>query len=319
MSILVLDYGGSNITVQCQRGGHAAPRRVGSKPVSYAGGETSSIRAELMVVPVVLQYLTPTDIAAIRALFALGAQVPCRGDVFNNASVTIVCSGVLSDEFLPSGPWFEGNLTLYEIGTSLGYANASGRSIVYFTNAVSPDDGSMNLATTDINVDNVNGWGGVTLLSGATPSTCSGPGSCAITTSSVPEFSWLTPGSPNGGTMAAPDAGRFLSSGGTADFWSTQDCKLRITVVRAGVDLQTWDTDWSNGSGGFSGGFITLTGPSLLFLAQVGDRLRFEVYARIALTANHADDGARQRIDFGAPGGGFHYGTFSYVGTALFQ
>lgn len=119
MSILVLDVGGANISVQCQRAGHAAPRQVGSIPSSFAGGLTSSIRAELMVVPVVLQWLTDTQAAAIRDLFLCGAQVDCQGDVFNNANAVVTCSGTYTDDLKQNGVWWECGLTLTEVGTGL--------------------------------------------------------------------------------------------------------------------------------------------------------------------------------------------------------
>jgi hypothetical protein len=114
--MLILNYGVSPLDVYCQRGGHAAPRRAGGFSESFSGGLTSAIRAELMVVPVVLSKLSPANVATIRTLFANGAQVPCRGDVFNVAGVlTVTCSATITDEFHPAGPWFEGSLTLYEV------------------------------------------------------------------------------------------------------------------------------------------------------------------------------------------------------------
>jgi hypothetical protein len=119
MSILTLGVGGANISVQCQRGGHAAPRAVGSVPSSFAGGLTSSVRVELMVVPVVLTYLTATEAVAIRDLFACGAQVDCQGDIFNNGNAVVTCSGTYTDELLQNANWWQCSLTLYEVGTAL--------------------------------------------------------------------------------------------------------------------------------------------------------------------------------------------------------
>lgn len=119
MSVLTLDVGGTPITHQCQRGGHAAPRQVGTIPSSFNGGLTSSLRAELMVVPVVLQYLQSADVATIRTLFENGAQVDCSGDLFNNGGTTVTCSGTITDEVIQGATWWEVSLTLYEVGTSL--------------------------------------------------------------------------------------------------------------------------------------------------------------------------------------------------------
>lgn len=119
MSLLTLDVGGANIAVQCQRGGHAAPRAVGSIPSSFAGGLTSSLRAELLVVPVVLTYLTASEAAAIRDLFACGAQVDCQGDIFNNANAVLTCSATYTDEVQLGATWWECSLTLSEVGTRL--------------------------------------------------------------------------------------------------------------------------------------------------------------------------------------------------------
>lgn len=120
MSVLILDYGTTNLDVYCQRGGHALPRQVGrGRSLSFNGVDTASARAELMVVPVVLSWLSPSVVATIRTLFANGNQVPCRGDVFNAGAVTVTCSGTLADDFHPIGPWFEGSMTLYEVGTGL--------------------------------------------------------------------------------------------------------------------------------------------------------------------------------------------------------
>lgn len=116
MAILTFDVGGTPITVDCEKGGHAPPRRVGGKVLGFAGVETSSTRAELMVVPVILAPLPWATLKTIRDLFALGAQVPCEGDIFNNDGDVIVCSAVITDELHEVGDRGTMNLTLYEIG-----------------------------------------------------------------------------------------------------------------------------------------------------------------------------------------------------------
>jgi hypothetical protein len=119
MSLLTVDVGGAAITLRCQKAGHAEPREVGKRRYSFYGRERSMIRAELQVVPLILYLMSPTAAAAIRTLFANGAQVVCEGDVFNNANANITCSGEITDEAEPGllfsdEPWVL-NLTLYEV------------------------------------------------------------------------------------------------------------------------------------------------------------------------------------------------------------
>jgi hypothetical protein len=49
-----------------------------------------------------------------------------------------VCSGTITDELHITGDRWTLNLTLYEIGTTLGYTPT--QAIVYLTNVVSPTD-----------------------------------------------------------------------------------------------------------------------------------------------------------------------------------
>ena len=127
MSLLTLDVGGLGLVVRVQSAGHAEPREVGTRVYTFFGGERSMIRAELMVVAVVLWRLTPADAKAIRDLFAFGAAAPCAGDVFNNAGATVTCSGEITDEarpglFFAGAPWTIA-LTLTEVsnaGTASG-------------------------------------------------------------------------------------------------------------------------------------------------------------------------------------------------------
>lgn len=120
MSVLILDVGGANLAVDCERAGHAAPRKVGGgRLYGFAGVETSSTRFEAMVVPVVLAPLPSATVATIRAMFALGEQVPCSGDVFNKGDVTIICSGKISDQLHDTSDRWTVNLTLFEVGTTL--------------------------------------------------------------------------------------------------------------------------------------------------------------------------------------------------------
>lgn len=123
MSLLTVGVGTSSAkTLRCQKAGHAEPRQVGKRRYSFYGRERSMIRAELQVVPLILSLMSPADAAAIRTMFAKGAQVPCEGDVFNNANATITCSGEITDEATPGllfagEPWVL-NLTLYEVANA---------------------------------------------------------------------------------------------------------------------------------------------------------------------------------------------------------
>jgi hypothetical protein len=116
MSFLVVDVGGaSETTIAVAKAVHAEPRRVGSRRFTFAGNERSTIRAEPMVVPVVLDATVAATIATLRTLFADAAQVSCQGDVFNNASTVIACSGELTDEMEVGGARWIATLTLYEV------------------------------------------------------------------------------------------------------------------------------------------------------------------------------------------------------------
>lgn len=131
MSILVLDttgLAGGPFDVRVQKAGHAAPRYVGSRFYTFFGVEKRTIRAELMVVPVILSNLdvtgtaNPTTTKAIRDCFALGNAVFCNGVVFNNGLVDLLCSADITDEMEVGGPNWILSATLYEVenvGTSL--------------------------------------------------------------------------------------------------------------------------------------------------------------------------------------------------------
>jgi hypothetical protein len=285
VSILVLDVGGLAISVQCQRGGHAPPRLVGTKPVSGSGNQTSSVRAELMVVPVVLIDYSPAIAASIRALFANGAQVPCSGDVFNNGGVTITCSATFSDEFEPAGPWFGLAMTLYEIGTTLGYTSGSTTSFRLTDDPSDEDPGDGSILEAD---PDGSPWGDCfRVLDAATPATC-GSGSCAITYSASPERTWLTNPLAAGTLSGTP----YLTLGSKgingASNIAVQSTKAILYHVRAGVDLDSWETGYVPGH--WSGGTITLTFPSgFLVSIQTNDRFRVELWGRLSLLPGTTD------------------------------
>jgi hypothetical protein len=323
MPTLTIDVGGgSQMDLYCEKAGHAAPRRVGSKGFSASGSEHSQIRAEPMVVPVILAPLPTATIATIRGLFALGAHVACRGDVFNNANATTVCSGTITDELHITGDRWTANLTLYEIGTTLGYTPT--QTIVYLTNVVSPTDATKNLASTDANDDPFSaGTGGINLLAGPgdipTCGTFPDPlTSCAVGTSAAPEISFLSEPSPNGGYITGAPTVNFHSTGGVGDAWATQDMFAKIYIVRSGVDVAEFDTGFSNGNGGFSGGTVTAAAASIIFAAAIGDRVRVDVYGRAALHSGYSV-GTLQHISFGNLGAGVHFATLVWGGSVLFE
>jgi hypothetical protein len=283
VSILTLDVAGSSLTVACQRGGHAIPRQMGQKLPSGAGELTQRVRAELMVVPVVLIDYTPSTVAAIRTLFANGAQVPCAGDVFNNGGATVTCSGDVTDEFEPAGPWFGASLTLYEVGTSLGY-NASGGSTTFKLTDTPSDQGGGQL-TAD---PDGSPWGQCfRVLDAATPATC-GSGTCAVTYSLTPERKWLTEPLA-AGTMTGTPVAIFASKGiNGAQGIDIQSTKAIMYQVRGGADVAQWETGYQPGA--WAGGPLVLTFPSnLLVTIQSGDRLRIELWGRLALSAGASD------------------------------
>lgn len=288
MSILVVDVGGTNLSLSCQKGGHAAPRTVGTKPVGFAGEETSSIRQELMVVPVVLTELTPTIYATLKALFATGKQVACSGDVFNNGNATVTCSGILSDEFLPAGPWFVANLTLYEVGTGLGFS--SGTTIYKLTNNPSPTPGGGG-GGTNLYANPSGGPFGACfrVLDSATPATCA-PGTpiCTITYSLTAEKTWVTEPLAAGTLTGSPYV-TFASKGinGLMGI-ALQSTKAIMYLNRASVDIQSWQTGYV--SGDFAGGIITMYFPTnLLVTINSGDRIRIELWGRLALYGGGTD------------------------------
>lgn len=323
MSTITLDYGGANLSYECQMAGHAEPRRAGSKQSSFAQRLTSSVRGEFMVVPLVLQRVTPTQAAAIRALFALGAQVPCRGDVFlNGGATTVVCSGKISDELDQTAAWWTINLTLYEVGSSLGYTPTS--IILYLTNVAA--GGGEFVASTDVADDPFSaGTASITLMDAPEViPTCGGIPDpfhhCTVGVSANPEATWESLPSPSGGYIVGSPYLTINSRGGTGDRWYTQAVKLTITLVRAAADIMSFDTDYSNGNGGFSGDNIFATAEApVVITVQAGDTLRVDAYGRAGLNSGYLSDGALQIIQHGYLGAGTHLAFVTYRGTARFE
>lgn len=319
MPVLTFDVGGPNqMNVECQRIGHAAPRRVGDRGYSGSGSEWSQIRDELMVVPFVTVPLPWSQIATIRSLFALAARVNCSGSGFNKPG-TIVCSGELTDELDTTGDRGVISGTLFEIGSITGFTPVT--SPLYLTAVVSPDDGSMNLGTSTASEDLVGG--GVSLLVGVPiPGCSSGPGgSCTPVISAAPEFEWLSRETVAGGWIAGTPVVQFASSSlANGVVVSIQDAMVKLYVVRSGVDVAEWDTDWSNGNGSYAGGDITMSPPAVVFDFQPSDRIRAAVYGRMATRAGFTGGSTsepRQSLGFGYVGA--HRGIVYLPGTVTFD
>lgn len=318
MAVLTVDVGGSPLSLDCERGGHAAPRRVGPKTVGNSGAEESSIRGELMVIPLVLAPLPTATLNTLRALFALGAQVPCSGDIFNTPG-TITCSGTITDQLHETGDRWTANLTLYEVGTTLTYTPAT--ATIYLSpgdSPADPGDSSILLASADEADDPFLGFGGTSsleLTNGVTITTC-GSGNCAVTLGGL-EKTWQMPPAVNPGWLTGAWRIVFLSNGGTSDKWWTQSYMVTIFVDRGGVDVVEWDTGWSDTNAAPFGGDSTATSAGIVFAIELGDVVRFELYSRAGLKGGFADDGNHQTLTFGNGGAGIHYGRALISGDVL--
>jgi hypothetical protein len=320
VSVLVLN----GTAYVCQRGGHAQPRRAGQPQTSYAGRLTHPVRAELMVVPVVLVKLSPAQVFTIRALFANGNQVTCSGDVFNNAGASIVCSGEIVDDFHPAGPWFEVSLTLYEIGTALGYD--ADVPLVYLTNLPDDDTGAEKKAWTEFEVGFAN-LGTARLLNAVMVTECGttpNPAlNCAITYTADDdeEVSWLSTAFVSDGTLTGAPIVEVNSKGGTGDKWQTQNSRAVIELVRAGVVVFTITSDYAASNGDFAGAQITMPcADSTIVQGLIGDRVRVRIQARIGLHGGYEDsnDGSnldRQTVTYGW-GGSSYLSTLTWGGLA---
>jgi hypothetical protein len=305
VAVLTLDLGGTPLTVACERGGHAAPRVVGNRVHGFAGVETSSVRAELMVVPTVLAPLSSATVKTIRDLFALGNQVTCEGDIFNRPGEQIICSGTITDELHEVGDRWTVNLTLYEVANADTGIYSPETTDFVVTPEVSdddPGDGSIETMT-------IGGYGTAVCfraLDAESPPTCPyvfPPESCAVLESAVPERSFLTPPLAAGTASGVPSA-YFVSKGinGGSGIWY-QSTKAKLYHVRGGVDIGgPWESGYVSGSWGGGGIYFPFTDNLSLTLLD-GDRLRLELWSRLSLIAGGTDPQpyvlARQTICYG--------------------
>lgn len=321
--VLEIDVGGAGIRLDnWERAGQADPEQSGGVSRAYAGNEYSSVVAEFMKVPLVSGPVSTADYAQVDAIFARGAQVPCRGDAFKGRTDTITCSGKLTAEMVPGGiddtgaPLWVMNLLLSEVDNA-GTAIATDATI-YLAVGDSPDDpgdSSILLASADAADDPFSA--GTTLLelmnAPWTIPTCGNPLapdpaiSCAVGFSGL-EKTWKMAPAVNPGWLTGRWRVVFLSTGDTGDRWSTQAFMVKIFIERASVDIAQWDTGWSDTNGGFAGGDSTATSAPIVFQAEAGDVPRFELYSRAGLHSGYADNSAHQTLRFGNGGGGSHYG-----------
>lgn len=315
MPTVTLDVGGLDLVVLCQRAGKAAKRRVGDRSYAFAGNERSHMRAELMVVPLVFIRCDQPTSSQIEQMFALGNQVPCSGDVFNNGGATVVCSGDYTDDMLPGvpGPKRYPGLTLYEVENSQTVAggSTSDTTLVGITNTTSVDDPTAETAL----VGATGGGECFYVLESATPTECS-EGTCPISYSPAAERVWLT--APLAATTLSGRPVGILVSKGTegGSAFTYQSSKLVVYLCRGGTDVADAvegpiESEYRSGS--FFGGEIILQFPAAIaWDVQDGDQLRIELWSRIALAAGASDPDSswalyRQTICYGG-GTGVRFG-----------
>jgi hypothetical protein len=315
VSILTLDVGGAALSVNCERAGHAAPRLVGGGPVyAFSGTETSGTRAQAMVVPVVLERLPSATVATIRDMFALGAQIPCAGDVFNNGGGTSDWCAEITDELHETADLWTISMTLYEVEPSA--VSTPITTLIYLmppTSVDDPGDDSIRLAKVGVGGSGLADLDAVRILDsvlpaalecGSTPDpTCD----CPTVESSAPEKSWMTL------PLAETEIVGLMtvtinSKGSTADKFAHQGVKAKIFLVRSGVDVESTETAYATTNGGFAGSAIAMTSTGAVdWIVEDGDKIRVEVWGRIALHCGYLDnnDGTnldRQTVTFGWSG-----------------
>jgi hypothetical protein len=315
VSVLTLDVGGAALSVNCERAGHAASRLVGGGRVfAFSGAESPGTRGEAMVVPVVLAPLPSATVATIRAMFALGAQVPCAGDVFNNGGGTSDWCATITDELHETADRWTVSMTLYEVEPSA--VSTPITTLIYLmppTSVDDPGDDSIRLAKVGVGGSGLADLDSVRILDsvlagalecGTTPDpTCD----CATVTSSGPEKSWMT--LPLAETqIVGLLTVTFNSIGSTADKFAHQGVMAKVFLVRSGVDVEQIDTAYAADNGGFAGSAITMTSVgAVVWDVEDGDKIRVEAWGRIALHCGYLDanDGSnldRQTITFGWDG-----------------
>jgi len=291
VAVLTVDVGGTPLTLACQRGGHAAPRRVGNKHTGQ-GAEESSVRAELMVVPVVTAPILSATYATLKAMFALGAQKTCQGDLFNNNGYYIVCSAKITGELRETADSWIVSFTLYEVGNALTGVTSPDETLVLTTHTPAVDPPADYPAAEDAVLSGSTGGGCFYTLLGVSPAECSLPGPCAITYSATAERVWILP-PVSATTLSGIPTGIFVSKGseGGAAF-AYQSSKLVIYLCRGGTEVTDAvegpvDSDWPAGT--FFGGVIGFTFPAIAWDVEDGDQIRVELWSRISLNPGESD------------------------------
>ena len=291
MAVLTVDVGGTPLTLACQRGGHAPPRRVGNVHTGQ-GPEESSVRAELMVVPIVTVPIPNATYATLKALFALGAQRTCQGDIFNNDGNYIICSGKITGEFRETADTWIVNLTLFEVGNAITDVTSPDDTLVLTTHTPT-DDPPADYPTAETAVlSGSTGGGCFYTLETADPAPCAGPSACAITYSATAERVWILP-PVSATTLAGIPTGIFVSKGseGVAAF-AYQSSRLDLYLCRGGTNVSDAvegpvQSDWRAGT--FFGSVINFTFPVIAWDVEAGDLIRIELWSRIALNPGQSD------------------------------
>ncbi len=302
MSVLTLDVGGPNeMSVDCQRAGHAAPRRVGGKQFPASGSELpEQIRGEFMVVPVVLSRLPEATVATIRDLFAIGRQVNCAGDVFVNGGATALWSGKITDELEETADQWTISLTLFEVAGITGYTPAVSRFLLTSVDSPDSSDPTIALSTPDGSYPGDFNTGYFLLNAVTVPD-----GDCVAP--STPELSWLSVPLNAGIATGTPYVRMETAMSGVysgTTVWAVMDFRVDISQVRSdGMGGFTtvagpYATNYVGVSLGGNLAILSAPGPVILTIAT-GDQMLVELYPRLCLQPGESDNSQRQIISYG--------------------
>jgi hypothetical protein len=156
--------------------------------------------------------------------------------------------------------------------------------------------------------NDLSGWEFYELFPGVDATPCGGAPdptvTCSTTISAAPERIWMTDVLADGYISGVPTITMSMA-GDTGDRWATQACYIKVFLVRSGVDIASFQTDWSPSNGGIGGADVTMTGTASVLLRIVAsDRLRFELYGRKALHGGYSDNHVNQAVGYGYLGGG---------------
>lgn len=303
--LVVLDVGGTNLVLPFMRAGQAEPEQIGAVSRAYAGNQYSSIVAEFMVLPLVSMHRSAAEFAAVKAMFAKGAQVSCQGGkLFTPLTGVVTCSGKVTGEIEPGNVGSDGeplwtiNLTLTEVGTAL--AGTPQTTNFLLTSVTSPDDGTAKVSTPAGSYPGDTG-SGITLGTALTPPTAVCPTVPGVVASVSREAAHLSVPLAAGMALGPP---RIQIEYGVVDsvVWATSSFRAELSLVRGGLTVAgPWSSQWQ-GMGVLTGGTASLTfgGISLVLPLQDGDRFLIEWFARVGLECGQSDNGQRPFIYVGA-------------------